>query len=238
MTVILFFCLIFVIFASMKKRKWTFRLLVGLPLLFFTLSIALVLLLRWVPVMYTPLMLKRTIQYRKVESFSTRHHWVNIKDISPELVKAVVMTEDQKFYTHKGFDWDELKAMWNAHKMKGIKLRGCSTISQQTAKNVFSFGSHTNARKVWEAYWTVLIEKLWNKERIMEVYLNVIEMGPGIYGAEAAAEHYYGCHAKSLNRRQAVSIAVCLPNPLKYSPVKLTSYQRRRCDRLIEQMAQ
>ena len=222
----------------MKKRKWTFRLFVRLPLLFFTVSVALVLLLRWVPVRYTPLMLKRAIQYRKVESFCTKHDWVSLEDISPEMVKAVVMTEDQKFYTHKGFDWDALKDMWDSHNRKGTKLRGCSTISQQTAKNVFSFGSHTSTRKVWEAYWTVLIEKLWSKDRIMEVYLNIIEMGPGIYGAESAAKHYYGIHAKSLNRRQAVSIAICLPNPLRYNPVKLSSYQMRRCNTLIQRMSQ
>ena len=222
----------------MKKRKWTFRLFVRLPLLFITVSVALVLMFRWVPVRYTPLMLIRAIQYRKVESFSTKHDWVSLKDISPEMVKAVVMTEDQKFYTHKGFDWDALKEMWDSHNRKGTKLRGCSTISQQTAKNVFSFGTRTSARKIWEAYWTVLIEKLWSKDRIMEVYLNVIEMGPGIYGAESAAKHYYGIHAKNLNRRQAVSIAICLPNPLRYNPVKLSSYQMRRCNTLIQRMSQ
>jgi monofunctional biosynthetic peptidoglycan transglycosylase len=220
----------------MKKRKWTYRLFVRLPLLFITLSVALVLLFRWAPVGYTPLMLKRAIQYRKVESFTTKHDWVSLKDISPNLVKAVVMTEDQKFYTHNGFDWEAIEDMWNAHVEKGAKLRGCSTISQQTAKNLFSFGTRTSARKAWEAYWTFLIEKLWSKDRIMEVYLNVIEMGPGIYGAEAAAQHYFGCHASKLTRRQAVSIAVCLPNPLRINPSKLTPYQTRRVNTLVERM--
>ncbi|MBP5347967.1 MAG: monofunctional biosynthetic peptidoglycan transglycosylase [Bacteroidaceae bacterium] len=220
----------------MKKRKWTYRLLVKLPLLFIALSFALVLLLRYVPVMYTPLMLKRTIQNREVETFETRHTWVSLDQISPQLAKAVVLTEDQKFYDHHGFDWDEIKKMRNDHLNKGTKLRGCSTISQQTAKNVFSFGSRTGIRKVWEAYWTVLIELLWSKDRIMEVYLNVIEMGPGIYGAEAAAQQYFGCPASKLTRTQAVSIAICLPNPLKSNPAKLTPYQRSRCNRLLEQM--
>ena len=220
----------------MKKRKWTYRLFVRLPLLFIALSIALVLLLRFVPVKYTPLMLKRTIENRKVESYESRHTWVSLDQISPQLAKAVVLTEDQKFYTHHGFDWDEIKKMWNEHQNKGTELRGCSTISQQTAKNVFSFGSRTGIRKVWEAYWTVLIELLWSKDRIMEVYLNVIEMGPGIYGAEAAAQQYYKCHADKLTRRQVVSIAICLPNPLKSNPNKLTPYQLNRCNRLLEQM--
>ena len=219
-----------------KKRKWTYRLFVRLPLLFIALSFALVLLLRYVPVYYTPLMLKRSIENRNVESFKTKHTWVSLDQISPQLAKAVVLTEDQKFYTHKGFDWEEIKKMRDDHLNKGTKLRGCSTISQQTAKNVFSFGSRTGIRKVWEAYWTVLIELLWSKDRIMEVYLNVIEMGPGIYGAEAAAQQYYKCHANKLTRRQAVSIAICLPNPLKYNPTKLTTYQRNRCNRLLEQM--
>lgn len=219
-----------------KKRKWTYRLFVRLPIFFIALSFALVLLLRFVPVYYTPLMLKRAIENRKEESYESKHTWVSLDQISPQLAKAVVLTEDQKFYDHHGFDWDEIKKMRDDHKNKGTKLRGCSTISQQTAKNVFSFGSRTGARKVWEAYWTVLIELIWSKDRIMEVYLNVIEMGPGIYGAEAAAEHYFGCHAIKLTRKQAVSIAICLPNPLKNNPTKLTPYQTSRCNRLLQQM--
>jgi len=219
-----------------KKRKWTYWLFVKLPLLFVALSFALVLLLRYVPVYYTPLMLKRSIENRKVESFKTQHTWVSLDQISAQLPKAVVLTEDQKFYNHHGFDWEEIRKMRDDHLNKGTKLRGCSTISQQTAKNVFSFGSRTGIRKVWEAYWTVLIELLWPKDRIMEVYLNVIEMGPGIYGAEAAAQHYFDCPASKLTRRQAVSIAICLPNPLKSNPAKLTTYQRNRCNKLLEQM--
>ena len=220
----------------MKKRKWAFKLFVKLPLLFIAISVGLVLLFKWVPVAYTPLMLKRSIEFRKDESFHTTKKWVKLSDISPHMVNAVVLTEDQKFYTHNGFDWEEIKKMWDLHNKGQAKLRGCSTISQQTAKNVFSFGSRTGARKVWEAYWTVLIELLWSKDRIMEVYLNVIEMGPGIYGAEAAAQQYFKCNAIKLTKRQAVSIAICLPNPLRSNPTKLTNYQRNRCNRLLEQM--
>lgn len=219
-----------------KKRKWTFRLFVKLPLLFIALSLALVLLLRYVPVNYSPLMLKRSIENRNVKSFKTQHTWVSLDRISPNLAKAVVLTEDQKFYDHHGFDWEAIRKMRDDHLTKGTKLRGCSTISQQTAKNVFSFGTRTGARKVWEAYWTFLIEKLWSKDRIMEVYLNIIEMGPGIYGAEAAAQHYFGCHAAKLTRRQAISIAICLPNPLRSNPARLTPYQTSRCNRLLQQM--
>ena len=126
--------------------------------------------------------------------------------------------------------------MWDQHTKGLAKLRGCSTISQQTAKNLFTFGSSTWARKVWEAYWTYLIEKMWSKDRIMEVYLNIIEMGPGIYGAEAAAQHYYNCSASKLTREQAIAIAICLPNPLRMNPSKPTRYQLQRRATLLNQI--
>ena len=118
--------------------------------------------------------------------------------------------------------------MWKAHAEKGKKIRGCSTISQQTAKNVFTWGTQTWVRKGFEWYWTFLIEKIWGKQRIMEVYLNVAETGRGLYGVESAAREYYGCHAADLTRSQAVSIAVCLPNPLRYNPTAPTPYLRTR----------
>jgi len=220
----------------MKKRKWIFKLFVMLPLLFITVSVGLVLLFKWVPVVYTPLMLKRTIEYRKDDTFHTTKKWVKLDDISKHMVNAVVLTEDQKFYTHNGFDWEEMQKMWNQHTKGLAKLRGCSTISQQTAKNLFTFGSSTWARKAWEAYWTYLIEKMWSKDRIMEVYLNIIEMGPGIYGAEAAARHYYNCSASRLTREQAIAIAICLPNPLRMNPSKPTRYQLQRRATLLKQI--
>ena len=220
----------------MKKRKWTFKLFVMLPLLFITVSVGFVLLFKWVPVAYTPLMLKRAIEYRKDDTFHTTKKWVKLDDISKHMVNAVVLTEDQKFYTHNGFDWEEMQKMWDQHTKGLAKLRGCSTISQQTAKNLFTFGSSTWARKVWEAYWTYLIEKMWSKDRIMEVYLNIIEMGPGIYGAEAAAQHYYNCSASKLTREQAIAIAICLPNPLRMNPSKPTRYQLQRRATLLNQI--
>lgn len=220
----------------MKKRKWIFKLLVMLPLLFITVSVGLVLLFKWVPVAYTPLMLKRAIEYRKDDTFHTTKKWVKLDDISKHMVNAVVLTEDQKFYTHNGFDWEEMQKMWDRHTKGLAKLRGCSTISQQTAKNLFTFGSSTWARKGWEAYWTFLIEKLWSKDRIMEVYLNIIEMGPGIYGAEAAAQHYYNRSASKLTREQAIAIAICLPNPLRMNPTKPTRYQLQRRTTLLKQI--
>lgn len=220
----------------MKKSHRIFRLMIMLPCLFITISIALVLLFKWVPVVYTPLMLKRTIEFRKDDTFHTTKKWVKLEEISPHMVNAVILTEDQKFYTHKGFDWEEIRKMWDQHSKGRGKLRGCSTISQQTAKNMFSSGSATWVRKIWEAYWTFLIEKMWSKDRIMEVYLNIIEMGPGIYGVEAAAQKYYNRSASKLTREQAISIAICLPNPLRMNPTKPTRYQLDRRATLLRQI--
>ena len=148
--------------------------------------------------------------------------------MSPALIQAVIASEDNLFCEHKGFDWQEMKKMYAQHQEKGKKIRGCSTISQQTAKNVFTWGTSTWARKIFEAYFTFLIEKIWGKERILEVYLNVAEMGKGIYGAEAAALEYYGCHAADLNRSQSIAIAVCLPNPIRFNPRVKSSYLSER----------
>ena len=210
------------------KKRLAYRLFVKLPFWLIVGSVILVTLLNWVPVWYTPLMLKRSVEYRKVEEFHTRQRWVSLEKMSPELIQAVIASEDNRFCEHKGFDWEEMDRMLKAHREKGKKLRGCSTISQQTAKNVFTFGSHTWARKALETYWTFLIEKIWGKQRIMEVYLNVAETGLGLYGMEAAALQYYGVHAKELNRPQASALAATLPAPLTRNPAHPTDYFRKR----------
>lgn len=211
----------------MKRRKWTYWLFVRIPAWYLLLSVVLVVLLRWVPVRYTPVMLKRAFQARNEHFYHSEREWVSLEDISPELVKAVIRTEDQRFYQHHGFDWEEMDGMWKRHKNDGSAVRGCSTISQQVAKNVFTFGTPTLARKVSEAYWTCLIELFWPKDRIMEVYLNVVELGHGVYGAEAAAERYFDCPARSLDRRQSVALAVSLPDPLEGNPLGPSPRQRR-----------
>ena len=175
-----------------KKKSLAYRLFVRLPFWAIAISVALVTLLKWVPVWYTPVMLKHSVQYRKVEDYHTRQKWVPIEQMSPALIQAVIASEDNLFCEHKGFDWQEMKKMYAQHQEKGKKIRGCSTISQQVAKNVFTFGSRTWVRKAAEVYWTFLIEKIWGKQRIMEVYLNVAETGKGLYGVEAASIHYYG----------------------------------------------
>ena len=192
------------------------------------ISVLLVTLLKWVPVWYTPMMAKLAVQNRKVENYHTRQRWVPIEKVAPVMIQAVIASEDNRFCEHHGFDWEEMRKMLKEHREKGKKIRGCSTISQQVAKNVFTFGSQTWIRKGLEAYWTFLIEKIWGKRRIMEVYLNIAETGQGLFGVEAAANRYYGIHAKELDKRQACAIAASLPAPLDRNPDKSSNFLRRR----------
>ena len=212
----------------MVKKKFAYWLFVRIPFWTVVVSLLLVILLKWVPVRYTPLMLKRSVQHMKDKEFRTQQRWVSLHDVSPEIIRAVIAAEDNRFCDHHGFDWTEMKKMMKEHREKGKSIRGCSTISQQTAKNVFTFGTGTWARKAVETYWTFLIEKIWGKRRIMEVYLNVVETGPGLYGMEAAAKHYYGTHARDIDRKQACALAACLPAPIERSPEKNGDFVRRR----------
>ena len=147
----------------MVRKKILSLLLVKAPVAFVALSVALVVLLRWVPVRYTPVMLKRQVQSGSIRDGRPRQEWVPLEEVSPSLVGAVLASEDQRFMHHHGFDFQELKMMAGAHRKEGTPVRGCSTISQQTAKNVFTFGTPTVLRKVSEAWWTVLIESMWRR---------------------------------------------------------------------------
>ncbi|WP_301707946.1 monofunctional biosynthetic peptidoglycan transglycosylase, partial [uncultured Duncaniella sp.] len=148
-------------------------------------------------------------------------------DISPWMSKAVVASEDANFYSHSGFDFKEIRKAIDENR-NGKRQRGASTISQQTAKNVFLWPGHSWLRKGLEAYFTVLIELFWSKDRIMEVYLNSIEMGAGIYGVEAAARYYFNTSASKLSKRQSILIAVSLPAPLRFDPANPSRYIQRR----------
>lgn len=207
-------------------------LLIKIPLIFIALSVLWVLILKWVPVWITPLMISRSIEYRSDDSFHTHKKWRSYDNISPELAKAVIASEDNLFAEHNGFDWNEMRKAIDEHKNKGKKLRGASTISQQTAKNVFLFPSRSFIRKGFEAYFTILIELFWSKERILEVYLNVAEMGKGIYGAEAAAQEIFGKSASGLTRREASLLAACLPNPIQRQAGKPSSYVSKRAGQI------
>ncbi|GEP49753.1 monofunctional biosynthetic peptidoglycan transglycosylase [Flavobacterium noncentrifugens] len=163
------------------------------------------------------------------------HDWVSLEEISPNLQKAVIASEDANFLTHHGFDFDAIqKAMKNNE--KGKKIKGGSTISQQTAKNVFLWQGRSYLRKGLEVYFTVLIEIFWGKERIMEVYLNSIEMGNGVYGAEAASQYWYHKKAEYLTKREAAGIAAILPNPRKFKASGSSVYIENRKSRIVKHM--
>jgi monofunctional glycosyltransferase len=203
---------------------------------YFIISIGLVVLFRFVPVPFTPLMVVRPIENTiNGNDVFHNHDWVPIEEISPNLVSAVIASEDQNFLNHHGFDFESMKKAFNSNK-KGKKIKGGSTISQQTAKNVFLWQGRSYVRKIFEAYFTVLIELLWSKERIMEVYLNSIEMGNGIYGAQAASRYWFQKDAINLNAQQAGSIAAILPNPRKYKAKNSSSYINRRVRWINKQM--
>ncbi len=193
---------------------------------FVALSFISTLIFRWVPIPATPLMV---IRYFEMEDGKIDKTWKPLSEINSSLPLAVVTSEDQKFEDHFGFDIEAIeKAAKYNQKHKGGKVKGASTISQQTAKNVFLWPSRSWIRKGFEVYFTFVIEICWSKERIMEVYLNVIEMGPGVYGAEAAAQYYFHKPASLLTREQSALIAAILPNPIKWSAAKPTPYISRK----------
>jgi monofunctional biosynthetic peptidoglycan transglycosylase len=199
-------------FSQIMRFFWKLIIWFNIVSLFF------VVLYKFVPVPYTPLMVIRYFENKSAgKNIETKHHWVPLENISKNLQKAVIASEDGRFFEHYGLDFSAMQkaAVGN---FKGKKLKGGSTITQQTAKNVFLWQGRSYFRKALEAYYTVLIELIWGKERILEVYLNSIEMGDGIYGAEAATQHWYKKECKSLTRMQAAGIAAILPNPRRFSP--------------------
>ena len=205
--------------------------------LFFITSIISVIVFKWIRVPLTPLMLIRNVeQLANGESLKLKHHWVSIDKISPKLQLAVVCSEDQNYLKHYGFDMGAIQKALKENE-KGKRIRGGSTISQQTAKNVFLWHGRSYLRKGLEAYFTLLIELVWSKERIMEVYLNSIEMGDGIYGAEAAADYWFHKKASELTKEEASAIAAILPNPLKYKANPANAYIAKRKAWVQQQMS-
>jgi len=205
---------------------------------FFGLSIGLVILYRFVPVPITPLMVIRLVEQGldPEKEFRLVKDWVPISEMSKHAPQAVVASEDQTFMKHNGFDFKSMKKAWESNKTNN-RVRGASTISQQTAKNVFLWPSRSYIRKGFEAYFTVLIEIFWSKERILEVYLNVIEMGDGVYGIQAASQTFFDKDASKLSKGQAALIAAVLPNPRRWSPARPTSYIQGRKSWIMRQMS-
>jgi monofunctional glycosyltransferase len=217
-------------FQKLKTIIWKFLLW------FLGLSVLLVIIYKWIPVPFTPLMVIRVIE-NKAEGKDAilSHDWVSLDEISPNLQKAVIASEDGNFLKHSGFDFIAMQKAFKNNN-RGKKLKGGSTISQQTAKNVFLWQGRSYLRKGLEAYFTVLIELIWGKERIMEVYLNSIEMGNGVYGAEEASRYWYAKKAIDLNTREAAGIAAILPNPRKYKATNSSSYINRRKEKIVRVM--
>jgi monofunctional biosynthetic peptidoglycan transglycosylase len=214
------------------------RFVLKLILWFVGISLFLVVFFKFIPVVFTPLMVIRAIENKfagKEVFFS--HDWEPIDKISMNLQKAVIASEDGNFLTHNGFDFTAMQKAYKSNE-RGRRIKGGSTISQQTAKNVFLWQGRSYFRKGLEAYFTVLIEVIWGKERIMEVYLNSIEMGDGVYGAQAATEHWYRKDASSLTPLQAAGIAAILPNPRKYKATSSSSYINNRKTKIVRVMRQ
>jgi monofunctional biosynthetic peptidoglycan transglycosylase len=205
---------------------------------FFASTILSVVVYRFLPVWVTPLMVIRCCQQvSEGRDLKLSHDWEPLENISPSLPVAVIASEDARFMEHHGFDYEAIEhaAKRNREHPEKRKL-GASTISQQTAKNVFLWPGRSWVRKGFEAYFTVLIEMLWSKQRIMEVYLNSIEMGEGIYGAQAVAEEHFNKDAKDLSRSECALIAVTLPNPRKFSSKNPSAYMQKRQARILREM--
>ena len=217
-----------------KKILRIFRWVVALT---FISTILAVVVYRFIPVYFTPLMISRCFeQIGKGEHIKLYHKWIPLDEMQKSMPVAVMASEDQRFLIHHGFDYQAIEQAAEDHLKRGKKLRGGSTISQQTAKNVFLWQGRSWVRKGLETYFTFLIELMWSKQRIMEVYLNSIEMGDGIYGVQACAEQNFGMDAQQLSRRDCALIAATLPNPRRFSSKNPGPYMRKRIGQIEHQM--
>jgi len=212
------------------------RILRKLIVLFFASTLLVVVIYRFVPVVVTPLMVIRTgEQLFSGEKMIWHHDWESSSHISNNLKRAVIASEDQRFYQHWGFDTEQIQKAIRQNQYRK-RPRGASTISQQTAKNVFLWPRSSWYRKGLEVYFTVLIEVFWSKDRILEVYLNSMETGKGIYGAESVAKYHFNTTAEKLTRRQAALIAATLPNPRRFNSEHPSGYVIRRQGQILRQM--
>ena len=214
------------------------KILKWIVVAFFASTILTVVALRFLPVYFTPLMFIRCYeQIADGKSLKMKHHWVSLDKISPNLPKAVMASEDAKYLEHHGFDFEAIEHAAERNRKHPEKRKlGASTISQQTAKNVFLWPGRSWVRKGFEVYFTGLIELMWSKQRIMEVYLNSIEMGDGIYGAQAVAEEHFNTTAENLSKAQCALIAATLPNPRKFSSKNPSGYMLKRQARIMREM--
>ena len=214
--------------AKKSTAKRFLRFFIRCVMGFLIASVGLVLLLRFAPPLTSGLMMERRVEsFFIAEDYQRRYQWVPLENIAPVMGVAVVAAEDQLFADHAGFDWQAIeKAV--IYNQKHKKTRGASTISQQTAKNLFLWSGRNWLRKGMETYFTVLIETLWSKERILEVYLNIVELGDGVYGVEAASQYYFKKPAARLSANEAALLAAVLPNPHIFQVNKPSGYIRGR----------
>lgn len=210
----------------LKVLKFFIRVI----LYFIGSSLAIVIVYKFVPPPVTPIMIIRQFEgWFEGKNIGIKKKWVPYDKISKNVFRAVVSAEDAKFMSHNGFDWDAIEAARRYNELrKGKKLRGASTISMQTAKNAFLWHGRNYIRKALEAFFTVLIELIWGKKRILEVYVNIIEFGEGIYGVQSAAEHFFHKNASELSQRESALLAAVLPNPRRWSPIAPTPYIEKR----------
>src|SRR5690606_8377178 len=218
-----------------SKKKKILYFFFRLAIYFIAFSIAWVLIYRFINPPVTWLMIQRNLENSEVPEKVIKRKWINYEDISTNLKLAFVASEDARFMQHSGFDAKAINQAFQRNR-SGNSIRGGSTISQQTAKNVFLWPHRSWLRKGFETWFTILIEALWGKERILEVYLNIIEMGPGIYGAESATQFYYGKPAVSLTKRQAALLAAILTNPRVWSPNRPTRFINRKTNTILRYM--
>lgn len=204
---------------------------------FFGSTILAVIIYRYMPVYVTPLMVIRSIEHiSDGKSVIWHHHWIPLEEMSRHLPVAAMAGEDLKYLSHHGFNFESIKGAIKKNAANGRIQRGGSTISQQTAKNVFLWPGRSWVRKGFEVYFTLLIELMWSKERIMEVYLNSIEMGDGIYGADAVAEWHFNTTAANLTKAQCALIAASLPNPRRFNSARPSGYMLKRQARILREM--
>ncbi|MEI9989167.1 MAG: monofunctional biosynthetic peptidoglycan transglycosylase [Rhizomicrobium sp.] len=216
-----------------RGTPWVRRILVVLFFFALPAPVLLLLIFRFAPVPVTPQMLLRLATFEEVH-----YAWRDADAISPYLGRAVIGAEDQNFCSHDGFDWKEMQDAWRDYQVRHKALRGASTLSQQTAREVFLTSWRSVIRKGAEAYLTVLMEALWPKKRILTVYLNVVDWGHGNFGAEAASQSYFGIPAAQLSQAQAARLAAILPNPQQWKAVHPGRYVRRRTGTLVERQHQ
>ncbi|MDP2875582.1 MAG: monofunctional biosynthetic peptidoglycan transglycosylase [Holophaga sp.] len=225
----------------MKRKSWKARVLRGLVwslVAFLGSTILTALVFRWVPVPFSALMAQRRVQsWFSEKPYTSRHDWVSLDEIAPCMGVAVIAGEDQNFPDHFGFDWKAIEKAVE-HNEKSRRKRGASTVSMQTAKNIFLWETRSWVRKGFEVYFTLLIETVWSKKRILEVYLNSVEFGDGIYGVEAASRTFFGKPAKRLSPSEAALLAAVLPNPHKFRANAPSDYVRGRQEWILGQMRQ